>query len=185
MLVNGRNQKMNKLVSCITIVVLLFVVASCVNTPVHNSHAAVAPKSGALWNHAPNPNDPFRIPLQYPDSGTVPAAPTGGGMWYDVGDWQSYLMNNGYRSYFPGGDSYPTDTFDSQYTGVATKAFQRDNHLTQSGSVNSATYLAAIHVTATPPYGPMTPYPTVAPTLMGANHHHHHHPSPTPSKSSN
>jgi hypothetical protein len=179
---------MNKPAYSILTAAAMFVVTSCVNAPQSGAPQSQSyDKHHPLWSHVPNQNDLFRIPMQAGYSATSPASPAApSGGWNDVGDWQLYLLNNGYSNCFPP-HWVATDQFDTQYTQLATRAFQTHNVIGIDGIVGPQTYSTATKVPSGGGYGPMIPFTPVNHSMM--RHHHNHHdggpggtPAPTPAK---
>jgi len=101
---------------------------SCAATPRHTMKRAL----GATLTTG----DSFRDNVM-----AIGCADTAG--WYDVADWQTFLIANGYLM---AGTTYPNGQFDSP-TQTATTKFQMAWSLSPTGTVNEKTYAFAISTT--------------------------------------
>ena len=105
-------------------------------------------------SHKPSPNDKFRINMQFGYAGTLPPIPAPtppATFWYDVSNWQSYLVGIAFLSM----GTYADNDFDMA-TKTATMSFQKSSAagtvLPGTGIVTLATYNKAVAAG-------MTPYP--------------------------
>jgi hypothetical protein len=104
--------------------------------------------------HPPSPTDPFRINQRLGYAGTLPAAPvpiSPATSWYDVSNWQTYLVSIGLL-----GAGYPSNQFDMT-THNATETFQGSTQwgaaVPINGIVTLATYNKAV-AAGMPAYSP-------------------------------
>jgi hypothetical protein len=99
-----------------------------------------------IMTHASSPTDPFRIGLTLgcgPNTPPSPAPVSPATSWYDVYNWQSFLLSKSFLT----GSVYPDNLFDAP-TQMATKAFQLSAQygpvLQPTGMVIPTTYNKAV-----------------------------------------